>query len=57
MVSPPQDLTCDWMLEATGNVRFTIFANFFDVVGTTNCAGGDPGEKPWKISKDIVDDL
>jgi hypothetical protein len=28
------------MLEATGNVRFTIFANFFDVVGTTNCGGG-----------------
>ncbi|CAL1134184.1 unnamed protein product, partial [Cladocopium goreaui] len=34
-----EDLTCDWMLEATGNVRFTIFANFFDVVGTTNCGG------------------
>ncbi|CAJ1355481.1 unnamed protein product [Effrenium voratum] len=34
-----EDLNCNWLLEATANVRFTIFANFFDVVGTEGCAG------------------
>ena len=37
-----QDLNCNWLLEATANVRFTIFANFFDVVGTEGCAGSFP---------------
>ncbi|CAK8996517.1 unnamed protein product [Durusdinium trenchii] len=34
-----EDLTCSWLLEATGNVRFTVFVNFFDVVDSVNCAG------------------
>ncbi|CAK9029604.1 Wnt inhibitory factor 1, partial [Durusdinium trenchii] len=36
-----EDLTCSWLLEATGNVRFTVFVNFFDVVDSVNCAGRD----------------
>ena len=34
-----EDLNCEWRLEAIGNVRYTIFSNFFDLVNTSNCAG------------------
>lgn len=33
------DSQCQWELEAVGNVRFTVFSNFVDLVDTQDCAG------------------
>ena len=51
-----QDLNCEWRLEAIGNVRYTIFSNFFDLVNTSNCAGfgiGRPYERKWWNGMDL----